>query len=269
MSATLISWRAAVSASPTRRAVAYYAGLALAALALVELARGSWAVVVLATAVSAAALWMANTWGVPRTVDGYRMHVARVYDDLYRSAAWTYSPTMHAARLSHELRRLHPPARWRAQHEQLLQLVGESGAARDADHPFRERARRTAARRRGFDATLERFARDQSTPDEERYVASMRALIEQSRTYGRDQLPALAAQLDRALARLRRMRVPAVAAADHAALVQAFGDYVVAVKAVYAAWDVEAPEPDEELLDGADLARGRLETALIPYHRAP
>lgn len=266
MAATLISWRTAVCASSTRRGVAYYGGIALALFAIFALIDwGWWAVALLAAAAAALALWLACLWNMPGTLDGYRARVARLIGRMNESATWTYSPIAHAGRLSHELKRVTPPPRWRAQHDGLVELAGPAGAARDAELPFRERVRRAAARRRGFDTMLERFARDQSTPDEQRYVASMNALIAQSRTYGRARLEALGDELDRTLARLGRVRPPAAAANEHAALVDALTEYVAATKALYAQWSAQPPGEKAEALDAVEQARTRVEAALEPY----
>jgi hypothetical protein len=265
LSATLTSWREAVCASPIRRGVAVYAGFAVAALALWALLSSRWPWALLAGAAAALTLWLAFLWTVPWTVDGYRMRVRRLFRDMNHLSDGIYSAPAHAGRLAHELRRVTPPERWQAEHAQLLQLVSPAGARRDADLPLRERERRSAARWRGFDATLERFARDASTPEDTRYVASMNALIAQSRTYSRSRLGALGDELDKGARRLGRMHVPKAAVADHAELTEAFAAAVTAIKAVYTMWDADPPGRDDALLDASEAAYARCDAALDPY----
>jgi hypothetical protein len=218
-------------------------GLVVFALGLRFSLDRAWTVAAPGFVVGGVLLWVAGAWVFPWTRDAYFRRVIRVWRDWAAHTQGAYNQfSQRQTKFGARLAALSPPSESIAAHERLVSLVAESDRLRTQSAiPFPERVRQVATTQQTARQAKDALVRD-TRAGEPRYAAALGRLFEdRSSEYATAALRSEHAA-EQAIQKLRRMRPPAAAAAEHETLVAAFGAQLEAARKFHAASRAADPE---------------------------
>jgi hypothetical protein len=243
--------------------IAWSAGVAAGGVGLYLAFAGSWPAAVACVASSAVLLWLGGAWVLPGSRAAYLRRVRAAWTDWAAGAQWAYGAVSRSqSGLAARVEQLAPPPELSDEHERLMALLRETEAVvGDGSAPLAERARQSARALRAVDETTERLTGASANDAQRRYAAALDG-------FKRERLADYAASTrkaelasERAFDTLDRMRPPSAATSEHAAMVEAFREYVAAARAFHAAADSSEPERAGAAAQQLDAVAARLRSA--------
>jgi hypothetical protein len=207
-------------------------------------------------------MWLTGTWVVPWSRDGYVRRLMHLWSAWATHAQWAYDQfSQRQGKFDARLAALSPP-QCIADHERLVSLVTEIDRLRTQTAiPFPERARQVTLTLQTARQTKDELVLRAATGDERRYAAALDRLFEEPRSEYATAAARSERATEQAMQKLARIRPPAPAAAEHEALVAAFGAQLTAARESHAAAQAADPERAAAVAAQWDAAMAALRDA--------